>query len=99
MIKFINMKRRDFLSLSAAGAAALTFSGAEEISGQETGMKNFELEETTVAQLQEAMQSGKTTAREITQKYLDRIATVDKTISSVIETNPDALAIADAMDM
>ncbi len=91
------MKRRDFLSLSAAGAATLAMSGAEKISAQ-TGMKSFDLEETTVAQLQEAMQSGKMTAREITQKYLDRIATVDKTINSVIEINPDALAIADAMD-
>jgi len=91
------MKRRDFLSLSAAGAAALAISNAEKISAQ-TDMKSFELEEFTVAQLQEAMQSGKLSARDITQKYLDRIQAVDKKINSVIETNPDALAIADALD-
>ncbi len=91
------MKRRDFLSLSAAAAATLVISNAETISAQ-TDMKSFELEEFTVAQLQEAMQTGKLSAREITQKYLDRIAAVDKKLNSVIETNPDALAIADAMD-
>ena len=91
------MKRRDFLSLSAAATAALVINNAEKISAQ-TDMKTFELEEFTIAQLQEAMRSGKMSAREITRKYLDRIATVDKKVNSIIETNPDALAIADAMD-
>lgn len=91
------MKRRDFLSLSAAASAALVISRAETISAQ-TDMKSFDLEETTIAQLQEAMQTGKMSAREITQKYLDRIKSVDKMINSVIEINPDALQIADALD-
>ncbi|HVE56104.1 MAG TPA: amidase [Pyrinomonadaceae bacterium] len=92
------MKRRDFLSLSAAAAsAALLVSNPEKISAQ-TGMKSFELEEVTVMELQDAMKSGKMSSREITQKYLDRIAAIDKQLNSVIETNPDALAIADAMD-
>jgi amidase len=91
------MKRRDFCKLSAAASAALMITGAETVSAQ-TDMNSFELEEYTVLQLQEAMRSGKWTARQITQKYLDRIATVDKMLNSVIETNPDALAIADEMD-
>ncbi len=91
------MKRRDFINLSAAASAALVISRAETISAQ-TDMKSFDLEEFTVAQLQKAMQAGKMTAREITQKYLDRIAAVDKMINSVIELNPDALQIADALD-
>jgi amidase len=91
------MKRRDFLSLSAAASAALVISSAETISAQ-TDMKSFEREEFTLAQLQEAMQSGKMSAREIAQKYLDRIAVIDKKLNSVIEVNPDALQIADAMD-
>jgi len=91
------MKRRDFLNLSAAASAALLVSNAENISAQ-TDQKSFELEEITVTQLQEAMKSGKMSAREITQKYLDRIATIDKKINSVIELNPDALQIADALD-
>lgn len=61
-------------------------------------MKSFELEETTIADLQAAMTSGKMTSRDITQKYLDRIREIDPKLNSVIEINPDALRIADAMD-
>jgi amidase len=61
-------------------------------------MKSFELEEMTVSDLQDAMRSGKMTARSIAQKYLERIKTVDKQTNSVIETNPDALKIADELD-
>jgi amidase len=89
------MKRRDFLSLSAAAGAALVIDNAEKISAQ---VDNFGIEEITVTELQAAMQSGKMSAQAITQKYLDRIATLDKKLNSVIETNPDALAIADALD-
>jgi amidase len=91
------MKRRDFVKLSAAASAALIVTHAETTSAQ-TDMKSFELEEMTVPQLQEAMQTGKWTSRQITQKYLDRIAAIDKMLASVIETNPVALSIAEAMD-
>ncbi len=57
-----------------------------------------ELEETTVAEWQSAMSSGKTSAREITQKYLERIKAIDPKLNSVLETNPDALKIADDLD-
>jgi len=61
----------------------------------------FEFEETMIAELQEGMKSGKHTARSIAEKYLERIEAVDKhgpAVNSVIETNPDALAIAEALD-
>jgi amidase len=61
----------------------------------------FELEEITIAELQEGMKSGKYTARGIAEKYLARIDAVDKrgpAVNSVIEVNPDALAIAEASD-
>jgi len=47
------------------------------------------------------MKSGKLTARSITEKYQARIDAVDKhgpAVNSVIELNPDALAMADALD-
>ena len=47
------------------------------------------------------MESGKYTARSITQMYLDRIEAIDQsgpTLRSVIEVNPDALSIADQLD-
>ncbi|HVS90019.1 MAG TPA: amidase [Candidatus Acidoferrum sp.] len=61
----------------------------------------FEFDEITIADLQEGMKSGKYSARSIAEKYLERIEAIDKhgpAINSVIETNPDALAIAEALD-
>jgi amidase len=63
--------------------------------------QSFELDEATISDLQTGMASGKYTAQSLTQKYLDRIAEIDKNgpgINSVIETNPEALAIAAALD-
>jgi amidase len=64
-------------------------------------VKPFEFEETTIAELQEAMRSGRHTARSITQAYLERIQDVDKqraSLNSIIELNPDALAMAENLD-
>ena len=61
----------------------------------------FELEEATIAELQAAMQSGRHTARSLAEAYLARIDSVDRagpTLTSVIEVNPDALAIAEVLD-
>jgi len=61
----------------------------------------FELEEMTIDALQQAMSSGKLTSRRITELYLARIDALDRkgpALSSVIQTNPDALTIADALD-
>src|SRR5712671_4144604 len=61
----------------------------------------FPLEEVTVAQLQDWMTSGRYTARQIAAMYLGRIDAIDRSgpsLHSVIEVNPDALAIADALD-
>ena len=64
-------------------------------------VKSFEFEETPIADLQEAMRSGRHTSRTITEAYLERIREVDATgptLKSVIELNPDAVAIADNLD-
>lgn len=61
----------------------------------------FELEETTINELTEGITSGKYTARSIAEQYIARIEAIDRqgfTLRSVIELNPDALAIADALD-
>ncbi len=61
----------------------------------------FELEEATLADLQQRMASGKETSRSLVEKYLARIEAIDRngpTLRSVIEINPDALSIADALD-
>jgi amidase len=61
----------------------------------------FELNELSVAQLQEAMTAGRFTSRRLVELYLQRIAQIDSAgprLRAVIETNPDALAIADGLD-
>jgi amidase len=61
----------------------------------------FDLEEATIADLQQRMQSGRETSRSLVDKYLARIEAVDRqgpTLHSVIEVNPDARAIAYALD-
>jgi amidase len=70
-------------------------------SNQIQAVGSFELDEKTIAELQEAMKSGGLTARSIADKYLSRIAAIDKQgprLNSVIELNPEAPAIADALD-
>jgi len=62
---------------------------------------DFQLNEITVDQLQTMFREGTMTVRQVTQLYLDRISKIDQSgpsLNSVIEVNPDALAIADAID-
>jgi len=59
------------------------------------------LEETTLGDLEQGFRSGRFTSRAVTEWYLARINTLDKHgphVNSVIELNPEALAIADALD-
>jgi amidase len=58
-------------------------------------------EEATIAELQDAMESGELSARALTDWYLQRIATIDQDgvqLRSIIEINPDATLIADELD-
>jgi amidase len=61
----------------------------------------FDLEEATIADLQQRMRSGQDTARSLVEKYLARIDAIDRqgpTLKSVLELNPDALSTADQLD-
>jgi len=105
--------RRSFLQNTFFGGAAATLSpfypalgAARDISSSASSssameVKSFELDEITIADLQDGMKSGKFTARSLAEKYTARIEEIDKhgpTINSVLELNPDALAIADSLD-
>lgn len=107
------MKRRDFLKTSALGSAValsgpLTTSAfvtepsvTEPSPAKEIPPNSFELDELTIGELQKEMSSGKYSARTLAERYLERIEDIDKsgpTINSVIEINPDALGIAEALD-
>lgn len=60
-----------------------------------------ELEEATIVELQAAMTAGKLTAHRLVEMYLERIRELDQggpAINSVLEVNPEALEIAEALD-
>jgi amidase len=62
---------------------------------------SFELEEVAISELQDAQRTGRLTAHAIAEAYLERIEAIDRhgpALSSVIEINPEALAIADGLD-
>jgi amidase len=61
----------------------------------------FALDELTIPDLQDAMASGRYTSRQLVELYLRRIDDIDRdgpALRSILETNPDALRIADDLD-
>ncbi|HCY41598.1 MAG TPA: amidase [Prolixibacteraceae bacterium] len=102
------MKRRNFFKTAALGGGTLAlapFSSCVQPSSPTTSESNyadFELNEWTISQLQEQMNSGKMNSEAITKKYLDRIEKIDKKgpeLRAVIEINPEAIKIAQEMDI
>lgn len=104
------MKRRKFIENAAltslAGLSALQLlnscsSPATGKSDSKKGGDEFSLAEVTIDDLQKRMAAGKLSSREITKAYIDRIKEIDQVeggLKSVIEINPDAIAIAEALD-
>lgn len=103
------MKRRSFLKAGPASGLVFYFAGlsgcdrpaAPPATSKSEASTGFVLEEMDVTVLQEKMQRGIYTSRQVCQLYLDRIAGIDKSgpfLNSVIELNPDALSLADQLD-
>ena len=105
--------RRTFLKGSLTATAALMASAScsttttdrdSETGSEKAGgpsVPSFELDEMSIADLGEAMESGRFTARAITEMYLERIEALNTegpALYAVLETNPDALAIAEELD-
>ena len=86
--------RRDFLAWAAmSGAAAMVLPNEGWASS-----RGFELEETTIDALQQAMARGEVSSRSIVTAYIARIKEIDPRLNSVVEINPDALTIAAQLD-
>ncbi|WP_293890392.1 amidase [Flavobacterium sp.] len=105
------MKRRNFIANTALVTIGFTSLLASSCTTKSTETKSegnddevaddFELNEITISELQEKMESGKYSSEQITKLYLDRIEAIDKNgpkLNAIIELNPEALAIAKAMD-
>ena len=108
MSDFSSLDRRRFIG-QAAAAATLTalpaLADAADLRPAAADVPSappaFDLDEATIASLQQAMATGRLTAVGITERYLARIRAIDKagpTINAIIELNPDALAIARERD-
>jgi amidase len=87
--------------VSASMTPALAAGRALAAESQTGPVKAFEFDEATISDLQARMKSGEISVHSLTQAYLDRISEIDKngpSINSVIEINPDAISIAEALD-
>ena len=106
-----NSSRRSFLRSTAVATAASVMYPAlgaaravpasENLNSSAPEVKPFELDEITIAELQDGMKSGKFTARLLVEKYSERIEEIDKrgpALNAVIEVNPDAEMIAEKLD-
>ena len=97
-VKFMN--RRSFVRVGLLTGAGVLI-GEKAMAAAEGRKGAFDIVEAGVADLQAAMQSGKVTSQHLVKAYLARIRAVDKAgprINAIIELNPDALAIAAALD-
>jgi amidase len=106
------MRRREFLKQGAiglatgvvggvAGPAPASGAGERQTPLPPVAPPRFEFADATIAALQEAMTSGRISARALTEQYLARIQAIDRSgplLNSVIEINPEAVAIAEALD-
>ncbi len=91
------MRMRVLIAAAALSLAASAMGAAS--AGPSPGPTNFN--EFTVAQFQSLMASGQLTSVALTNYYLKRIQALDREgpgVNSVIELNPDALAMAKAAD-
>ena len=105
------VSRRTFLSTAAISGAATALTSTISVAGERAAKtvayqpRPFELEELTISDLQEGLKSGKFTARSLVEKYWIRISDIDMrddpghpVLNSIIEMNPEALAVADKFD-
>ena len=88
-----------FAGLIAAAMLAFLPMGAAQIPANDAS--SFEIMEASIDDIHSAYRAGTLTARQATQKYLDRIAAYDgqgPNINSIITLNPNALEDADRLD-
>ncbi|MEO8139704.1 MAG: amidase, partial [Gemmatimonadota bacterium] len=103
------LSRRAFV---AAAGLALVAADPSSLSGR-THSRNistpptppappeFELEEVSLAELRAGMESGRWTAKELVERYLGRIAALDRTgptLRHILDLNPEAIAVAERLD-
>lgn len=95
------MRNRVLFALLSIATISIPVLPSARPEGKRGAQDRFELEETTLASMQDAMASGRYTSRRLTELYLERIADIDRagpSIRAISELNPDALQIASTLD-
>jgi len=93
--------RRKFLGATAVGSAALLTGGLASLPSllaKKAPLSDEPFIEATIPQLQALMASGQLTSRQLTQGYIRRMQSLNPLLHSVIEVNPNAIAIAAGLD-
>jgi amidase len=92
--------RRRFLGTTALSSAALLSGGITSLLRQSASAShgNFDFVEKSISELEAAMASGQLTSQELTLGYIRRVQQLNPLIHSVIELNPNAMAIATQLD-
>jgi amidase len=90
--------RRRFIGTTAASSAALLTGGLASLLQARPRLADEPFIEATIPQLQALMASGQLTSRQLTQGYIRRIQSLNPLLHSVIELNPNAIAIASQLD-
>jgi len=94
-----SVSRRKFIGTTALGSAALLTGGISSlVSRSASAAHDFEFLEATIPDLQAAMASGQVSSKDLVKGYLDRIQALNSLLHSVIETNPNAISIAQHLD-
>jgi amidase len=91
------MNRRELLQLGVLGSAAALTSAAAQPKAPPFAFANASLRS-----LQQAQASGAVTSRGLCEQYLARIEAMNlkgPELRAILQTNPDVLAIADALDL
>ena len=92
--------RREFIRMALAGSAGVLTGGFSALVPKSLlAASQSDWLEATIPQLQALFQSGALTSQDLTQGYLDRIFQLNPVLGAVIETNPDALFIAQGLDI
>ena len=95
-----SITRRKFIGTTALSSAALLSGGITSlVQRSASAARGFGFIERTIPELQAAMASGQLTSRELTLGYINRIASLNPLLHSVIEVNPNAIAIATTLDV
>jgi amidase len=93
-----SITRRKFIGTTAASSAALLTGGLASLLRPPSLLADEPFIEATIPELQVLMASGQLSSKDLVKGYLRRIASLNPLLHSVIETNPNAVSIAQHLD-